>query len=264
MDSRDQGDRPKPRRRSATVLESVDELLGRPVRDPTIVEAPSPAAAGLEAELPARADYAPSAFRPSLRPPMAILCAYDDGSHTGETLRIRVPSFVIGRATGDLVIPHDGGMSGRHAEIARRSVDGRHRWSLRDLGSSNGTFVRTARASIVNGHELLIGGARYRFELPNGSPAPRIVEIGPRGDGPALAIAGPETWIGRDPRLCAIVLDRPWIGPRHAVIRARRAGRWMIEKGDSGDGVWLRIEEVDVGRGCEFQCGEQRFLFRVL
>lgn len=195
---------------------------------------------------------------------MAILCAYDDGSDTGETVRIRVPSFVIGRGDGDLLIPHDGGMSGRHAEIARQSVDGRHRWTLRDLGSSNGTFVRAARASIVDGQELLIGGLRYRFDFPGGSPAPRIVEIGPRGDRAAFAIAEPETWIGRDPRLCAIVLDRPWIGARHAVIRPRRAGRWMIEKGDSGDGVWLRIEEVDLGRGCEFQCGEQRFLVRVL
>jgi hypothetical protein len=264
MESRDQGDKPKPRRRSATVLESVDELLGRPVRDPTIVEAPSPAAAGLEAELPSRSDNVPSAFRPSLRPPMAILCAYDDGSHAGETVRIRVPSFVIGRTAGDLIIPHDGGISGRHAEIARRSVDGRHRWSLRDLGSSNGTFVRAARAAIVDGQELLIGGVRYRFELPGGSPAPRIVEIGPRGNGAAFAIAEPEIWIGRDPRLCAIVLDRPWIGTRQAVIRARRAGRWIIEKGDSGDGVWLRIEEVELGRGGEFQCGEQRFLVRVL
>ena len=77
-------------------------------------------------------------------------------------------------------------------------------------------------------------------------------------------IEGPEVWIGRDPVLCSIILDRPGVGPRHALIRARRPGRWMIEKGDSGDGVWLRIEEVDLGRGGQFQCGEQRFLFRVL
>jgi hypothetical protein len=263
MESRDHRDRPKGRRRSATVLESVEELLGRPVREPTVVEAPGPPPARPAAEPPAAGDSDP-AFRPSLRPPMAILCAFDDGADTGETVRIRVPSFVIGRGTGDLVIPHDGGMSARHAEIARRAVDGRYRWSLRDLGSTNGTFVRTARASLVDGQELLVGGARYRFELPGSSPTPRIVEIGPRGEGAAFAIGEPETWIGRDPRRCSIVLDRPWVGRRHAAIRARRRGRWMIEKGDSADGVWLRIEEVDLGRGGQFQCGEQRFLFRVL
>ena len=57
-------------------------------------------------------------------------------------------------------------------------------------------------------------------------------------------IEGPELWIGRDPGLCSIILDRPGIGPRHALIRARRPGRWMIQKGDSGDGVWLRVEEA--------------------
>ena len=42
---------------------------------------------------------------------------YSPKSRSGEMVRIRVPSFVIGRAEGNLVIPHDGGMSGRHAEI---------------------------------------------------------------------------------------------------------------------------------------------------
>lgn len=255
MESRDHRDRSKGRRRSATVLESVEELIGRPVREPTVLEAPAPDSPGPGEATPA--------FRPVLRPPMAILCAFDDGLETGETVRIRVPSFVIGRGAGDLVIPHDGGMSGRHAEIARRAVEGGYRWSLRDLGSTNGTFVRTARAALTDGQEMLIGGIRYRFVLPDAQASPRMVEIQPRGEGASFPIAAPETWIGRDPRRCSIVLDRPWVAPRHAAIRARRQGRWMIEKGDSGDGVWLRVDEIDLGRGGQFQCGEQRFLFRV-
>jgi hypothetical protein len=195
---------------------------------------------------------------------MAILCAYDDGQDTGETVRIRVPSFVIGRSAGDLIIPHEGGMSGRHAEIARRSVDGRYRWSLRDLGSTNGTFVRTARASLDHGQELLIGGRRYRFEAATDAPSPRLVAVNPRGDGPSFAVAGPVSWIGRDPLQCSIVVEHPWVSPRHAAIRARSRGRWIIEKGDPGDGLWLKVAEVELGRGGQFQCGEQRFLFRVL
>jgi pSer/pThr/pTyr-binding forkhead associated (FHA) protein len=195
---------------------------------------------------------------------MAILCAYDDGRDTGETVRIRVPTFVIGRSSGDLVIPHDGGISGRHAEIARRGPDGRSRWWLRDLGSTNGTFVRTARASLDDRQELLIGGARYRFEHPDGAAVPRLVEVPPQGGGASFAIQDDETWIGRDPNQCAIVVDRPWVSPRHAVIRARRGGRWIIERGDGGDGLWMMVQEIDLGRGGQFQCGEQRFLFRVL
>ena len=262
MESRDRRDKPRRRRRSATVLESVEELITRPWHDPTVIEPPpihpSP-------ERPVAAAGEASTFRPSLRPPMAILCAYDDGQDTGETVRIRVPSFVIGRSAGDLVIPHDGGMSGRHAEIARRLVDGRYRWSLRDLGSTNGTFVRTSRASLADGQEMLIGGNRYRFDVPRDHPsAHRLVEIGPRGEAAGFSIAEPETWIGRDAARCAVVLDHPLVSPRHAVIRARRRERWMIEKGDSGDGLWLRIQEADLGRGGQFQCGEQRFLIRVL
>ena len=262
MESRDRRDKPRGRRRPATVLESVDALIGRPRHEPTLIEAtlPPPFPPGP----PAAPGGEVPTFRPSLRPPMAIVCALDDGQDTGETVRIRVPSFVIGRGAGDLVIPHDGGMSGRHAEIARRFVDGRHRWSLRDLASTNGTFVRTARAALVDGQEMLIGGVRFRFELPGGPAPPRMVEIGPSREVRSFPITAPETWIGRDPLACAIVVDRPWVGPRHAAIRARRPGRWMIEKGDAGDGVWLRVEEIDLGRGGQFQCGEQRFLFRVL
>ena len=67
-------------------------------------------------------------FRPALRPPMAILCAFDDGQETGEIVRIRVPSFVIGRSEGAFLVPHDAGISGRHAEIGRRLADERYRW----------------------------------------------------------------------------------------------------------------------------------------
>ena len=220
MESRDRRDKPRRRRRSATVLESVDDLIGRPGREPTAIE-PPPIRPSPERRVE-DAGAAPT-FRPSLRPPMAILCAYDDGQDTGETVRIRVPSFVIGRSAGDLVIPHDGGMSGRHAEIARRLVDGRSRWSLRDLGSTNGTFVRTVRASLVDGQELLIGGTRFRFDLPKDPSTPRLVEIGSKGEASSFSITEPETWIGRDPRRCSIVLDCRCVSPRHAVIRALAA-----------------------------------------
>ena len=83
-------------------------------------------------------------------------------------------------------------------------------------------------------------------------------------DGCDTSETGPESWIGRDPGRCSIVVDHPWVSPRHAVIRARRRGRWIIEKGDPGDGLWLRNQEIDLGRDGQFQCGEQRFLFHGL
>jgi hypothetical protein len=256
--------RPRPRKNPqgwGTVLESIDELLDASPLDPTRIEPPAlPPSPGSKGQ-PDR-----PRFRPSLRPPMALLCVFDDSLGSGETVRIRIPSFVIGRVEGNLVIPHDGGMSGRHAEIARRLVDDRYRWSLRDLGSTNGTFVRTARALLRDGQVLLIGGMRYRFDVPGEAATlvPRLVEVKPQGEGQAFPLTGSETWIGRDPRQCALVFDRPLVSPRHALIQARRRGHWMIQNAGSCDGLWLRVQEIALGRGGQFQCGEQRFLIRIL
>ena len=239
-----------------------------------------------------RAEIVPS-FRPALRPPMAILCAFDDGQESGEVVRIRVPSFVIGRSEGALIIPHDGGISGRHAEIGRRLADERYRWYLRDLGSTNGTFVRTLRAVLLDGQEILIGGMRFRFDLNRDPDAPgrdcgkqeanrrdrarpsrpsvsyepttpSLVEIGLAGEGECYSLTEPENWIGRDAGLCAIVVDHACVNRTHAVIKTRKNGRWMIENARSRDGTWLRIHEIELGRGAQFQCGEQRFLIRVV
>src|SRR5262249_44092885 len=60
-------------------------------------------------------DAAP--FKPTRRPPMALLCYLDDGSEDGEWFRMRTDRFVIGRTEGDVRIPHDGMISPRHAEI---------------------------------------------------------------------------------------------------------------------------------------------------
>ncbi len=224
---------------------------------------------------------------------MAVLCAFDDGQESGEILRIRVPSFVIGRSDGSLVIPHDGGISGRHAEIGRRLADDRYRWYLRDLGSTNGTFIRTLRAVLLDGQEILIGGARFRFDLNQVPDAPgqviakqradrgdrnrplrssvsdepttpSLVEIGPDGEGETYALTAPENWIGQDSGECVVVVDHPCVNRKHAVIKVRKNGRWVIENARSRDGTWLRIHEIELGRGAQFQCGEQRFLIRVL
>src|SRR5437660_507910 len=82
------------------------------------------------------------AYRPSLRPPIALLVVFDDGAEDGQTIRLRGDRFLIGRSEGDLLIPHDGQMSARHAELVRRQdEDGAWVWTLTDLGSTNGSFV---------------------------------------------------------------------------------------------------------------------------
>src|SRR4051794_9083594 len=84
----------------------------------------------------------PKRERPVQRPPLGLLCIVDDGTQEGEWLRLRGERTVIGRSDGDVLIPHDVQMSGRHAEIVREMTAKGWRWLLRDLGSTNGTFVR--------------------------------------------------------------------------------------------------------------------------
>ena len=121
-------------------------------RTPTLVETPPISPAKEEAP----------AFRPRQRPPMALLTVCDDGRNDGQEIRLRGDLAVIGRTQGDVIIPHDERMSGRHAEIRRTQDGGDWKWLLVDLGSTNGTYVRVHKCSIKSGQELLIGHRRFR------------------------------------------------------------------------------------------------------
>lgn len=279
---------PAPRPRAATVLESVEEIRAQIARQPqgagTLRPAgPPPVGAG-EPD-----DARP--FRPSARPPMALLTVLDDGEDSGEVVRVRRSPFVIGRVEGDLIIPHDAGISGRHAAILR-TEEARCRWTLRDLESTNGTFARASSGVLRHGQEFLIGSRRLRFDanasgaaatatvdegpdrlatrkwqsLAPAGPAPgaALVELTPDGEGPRHPLGAVEAWIGRDPRSCAIVLDDPMVSPRHARLARNDQGQWVIANARSQNGLWMRISEIALDRGGSFQCGEQRFLIKIL
>src|SRR5580700_6162504 len=71
-------------------------------------------------------------FRPVRRPSMAVLTLLDDGRDEGELIRLRRDVTVIGRSEGEIVIPHETEMSGRHLAISRQSDKDRYRWFLTD------------------------------------------------------------------------------------------------------------------------------------
>jgi pSer/pThr/pTyr-binding forkhead associated (FHA) protein len=235
----------------------------------------------METVIPDPAAEAPPSFRPRQRPPMALLTIYDDGRRDGETVRLRADSSVLGREHGEVVIPHDSRMSSRHAEIRRALENGEWKWTLSDLGSTNGTFVRVHKCSIKAGQELLIGHRRFRFEdaqpeepppaEPTGPratlswmpPMAILVELTSQGDGRRFPLPGNEHWVGGDAS-CTVPLDDPMIADRHVRLFRDERG-WRLESHEARDGVWLRIEKpVTVDRRCSFQLGEQRFLLRVL
>ena len=70
--------------------------------------------------------------------------------------------LVLGRAPGCQIVFDDDTVSRRHAEL--RGVDGR--WILRDLGSSNGTWVNgreVIEAEVLPGDTIQLGGLAIRL-----------------------------------------------------------------------------------------------------
>jgi hypothetical protein len=237
--------------------------------------APVPAA-------PAEVEAQPE--RPSLRPPLALLCILDDGRHDGEWVRLRGDRHVLGRTEGDIRIPHDLQMSGRHAELVRQKAPAGYRWLLIDLQSTNGTFVRIGSTLLRHDNELLIGRGRYRFEagarpVPDAPPGttqgwaggsihslvPALVEVVPAGTGQRFPLTLLEYWIGRDPKACALARpDDVLLNPCHARLYRDAQGQWHIANNKSLNGLWLRIDQMPLEGACQFRLGEQRFLFRLL
>jgi len=84
-----------------------------------------------------------------------------EGGQTGDTYEIKSET-AIGRNKGDIVFPHDGHMSGRHARIVRSG----HKFTLVDDNSANGTFVRIKEpVELKSGDMFLIGGQLFRFKI---------------------------------------------------------------------------------------------------
>jgi pSer/pThr/pTyr-binding forkhead associated (FHA) protein len=238
---------------------------------------------------PAPADDAPPFFRPALRPPTPIVTICDDGAESGETVRVRKKEFVIGRTEGDLVIPHDGQMSSRHAILKQTTANDKIRWAIVDLKSTNGTFVRVGHATLEDGSEFVIGRTRLRFENksavrsaapkaaspadqatvpwqppPSANDAPAIVELSNEGGPRRVLLNKPEIWLGKDSSHCQMVLPAdPFVSARHARIRCDDEGRWVLENNKSVNGVWLKIDQIVIKDSCRFMLGEQLFLLQV-
>jgi pSer/pThr/pTyr-binding forkhead associated (FHA) protein len=85
-----------------------------------------------------------------------------EGGSRGGAYALKDGDNLVGRENGDITFPTDGFVSGRHAVLHV----GPERLVLRDLGSSNGTFLRlTAPAFVDNGDQFLIGRQLVRVEM---------------------------------------------------------------------------------------------------
>jgi pSer/pThr/pTyr-binding forkhead associated (FHA) protein len=222
------------------------------------------------------------------RAPRVLVC--DDNSlNEGETVYIRSEKTVVGRKSGDIVVGHDLAMSASHAEIVRKDSSGTHAWVLRDLESSNGTLVRAQAVILKAGKILQLGSKRYRFVEPRQTgdavePAdnagtavvaemrstpeeswPALVENGTTdNDTPArYPLRGTRVAIGRPGCGNDIEIDDPCLARTHAIVTCDETGIWRMKAQASLNGVWVRVESIRLADNCFFQCGEQRFRFRL-
>lgn len=85
-----------------------------------------------------------------------------EGGVRGAAFPLKSGDNALGRELGDITFPSDGFVSGRHALL---QVTG-DRLIVRDVGSSNGTFLRLQAPSFVdNADQFLIGRQLVRVEV---------------------------------------------------------------------------------------------------
>lgn len=77
-----------------------------------------------------------------------------EGGIPGEAFALKAGENLVGRVSGDVIFPHDRYVSARHASIGVGPEGAR----LRDLGSSNGTFVRLVQPTRLEAGDLLLMG----------------------------------------------------------------------------------------------------------
>ena len=230
-------------------------------------------------------------YRPRLRPPMAVLCIFDDDFDDNEKIRLRSGETTIGRRECDIVIPHDRMMSSKHAKIIRKYDDGMYRWFLKDLQSTNRTMLKVRAGKLKHNAEILIGTYRYRFSAaPQGAPTPEevatddepmhtmgfksvapedllkqkpsLIRITPEGEKDVFAFDSNDVVVGSSAPSSVVISDDPMISKAHVRIYQDAHRRWQLKDLNSRNGIWIAIDTFELDKNAQFQLGEQRFCIR--
>jgi pSer/pThr/pTyr-binding forkhead associated (FHA) protein len=200
-----------------------------------------------------------------------------DGS-TGKGLRIVKETF-IGRANCDASYPNDALLSPRHASVTKREG----KVFLKDLGSTNGTFVKLRQDTELSAGDIfLLGREIFRFATQKlddsleANSTLRMVGAPSLQAGPITAklehiqltgelikeysLDKPETTIGRTTGDMVFKND-PYMSGTHARVVAQ-PGRFILQDLKSRNGVYRKIrDDLELQNLDEFFLGEQ--LFRV-
>jgi pSer/pThr/pTyr-binding forkhead associated (FHA) protein len=183
-----------------------------------------------------------------------------------ETVALSARGAQVGRsrqAGNDVILSDDGMVSKRHARIefvpSSGGGAGESSWLVRDLQSTNGTYVNEqplptgAARPLFDGDEIRIGATRLVFSrggvaaarpsavLPaaNGAAAPRLVNV---ADGSRFALAS-EMSVGRA-LTSDILLADEGIAARHARLRLGEGGQVYVEDSGTETGTWVNGERI--------------------
>ena len=168
----------------------------------------------------------------------------------------------IGRHPGSDILVQGDQVSTHHADI---TPIGNGRFQLRDLGSTNGTYVNGQRVqtAVVGWADRISLGSlpfdlRTYAALLGAVPAP----INARAPAPAVAPGMPDTppgsfLIGRDPR-AHIQVEAPQVSTFHARLTPLPAGKFDLVDLGSSNGTFVngqRITTTILLPGDELRCG---------
>ncbi len=164
----------------------------------------------------------------------------------------------IGRsrqAGNDVVIANDGQVSKRHARIERALAGGG--WFVRDLDSTNGTYVNEQPVSpsdlypLGASDEIRIGATRLTLSQTAGGkpamppPPPRAVAVAPRlvGESGMVFPLASEMIVGRA-LTSDIMLPDDGVAARHARLTLDEAGQVFVEDLDTTGGTFVNGERI--------------------
>jgi pSer/pThr/pTyr-binding forkhead associated (FHA) protein len=107
-------------------------------------------------------------FGTPFAPRYGRLCQRTVEGVTRDVHYLRKVDTVLGRESGDIVFTDDPFLSRRHARV--RAIRESKRFFLADLGSSNGTFVRVRKETVLDeGDEFRVGQQLFRIEGVGGA-----------------------------------------------------------------------------------------------
>jgi pSer/pThr/pTyr-binding forkhead associated (FHA) protein len=252
-----------------------------PVTIPRPDAAPPVAAPAVPARPPAASPApAPRAAPAAIESHGRLVVIVEDGSE-GRSFALIGDQVDVGRTEGDILLFEDKYVSPRHGRFLRRG-DG---WIVRDLGSTNGIYLRIRQPRPLRDGDLLLlglevlqfqtvsdaerglGPATQHGTLLFGSPAsPRRARLNQRTvEGVTRDIfhlIRDETVIGREVGDIVFTAD-PFMSRRHAAVRRdKETDTFTISDLDSSNGTYIALrEDVELVHGDYVRFGQH--LFRV-